>query len=105
MLGLVLIYSIGKYFFELAIKNNKNKWLYAVLGVLVYYLGELIGGLLLGISSFLFGFEVDWDNKILMAVIGLPFGIAFCWLFYYLLDKKWTAEVIKIESIDDIGRN
>ena len=35
MLGLLLIYFIGKYFYDLAAEFEKNKWLYAILGVVM----------------------------------------------------------------------
>jgi len=104
MIGLLLIYFIGKYFYDLAGQYGHKKWLYAFLGIAVYYLGEFVGGLLVGLMSLFFGFEVEWDNKILMAVIGLPSGILLDYLFYYFLNKKWKSERLKMETIDDIGQ-
>lgn len=104
MLGIFLIYFIGKRFYDLADQFGQKKWLYAVLGIAVYYLGEFLGGVTVGILSLVFGFEVDWDNKILMAAIGLPCGILLDYLFYYFLNKKWKSERLKIETIDDIGQ-
>jgi len=37
MLGLLLIYFIGKYFYDLAILHEKSKWGWAVIGVVSYY--------------------------------------------------------------------
>ncbi|MGX7666861.1 hypothetical protein [Flavobacterium pedocola] len=105
MIGILLIFSVGKYFYQLADNYNKNKWVYAILGVISYYAGQLIGGVILGVCSMAFDIEVDWDDNVLMTVIGLPIGIATCWLFYYLLKKKWSKAVVEQDSIDDIGRS
>ena len=51
MLGIVLIYWLGKYFYQLAEKYNQNKWLYAILGIVVYYVSQLFFGFVLGILS------------------------------------------------------
>lgn len=106
MLGILVIFFIGKYFYQLAEKYNQNKLLFAILGVVTYYAGGAIAGLILGIASVFFGFEIDWDNTLLMGIIGLPIGLLSCWLFYYLLEKKWKKKQIKpLESIDDIGKD
>lgn len=105
MLGILFIYFVGKYFYDLAISHDKNKWLFAILGVVSYYLGTLIGGILLGFLSVLLSIEIDWDNNVLMSVIGLPFGFGTTYLFYHLIKKKWSSEVKIEESIDDIGKN
>lgn len=105
MLGFVFIFIIGKYFYKLAEEYNQNKWLFAILGIIVYYAAGAIGGIIIGVLSVVFNFEVDWDNSILMAAIGLPIGLASCWLFYYLLEKKWKKIEIKpIQDINNIGK-
>ncbi len=44
MLGLFLLYFIGKIFYQLAEAHNKNKWVFAILGVIAYYAGTFLGG-------------------------------------------------------------
>lgn len=105
MLGILVIFFIGKYFYQLAEKYNQNKILFGILGAAMYYVGTAIVGITLGISSVFFGFDIDWDNTLLMGFIGLPFGLLSCWLFYYLLEKNWKKKEVKpLENIDDIGR-
>ena len=103
MLGIIFIYFIGKYFFDLAILHKKSKWLFGILGVLSYYVGAFTGGLILGVISLLFTIEIDWDNDVLMNLLAIPFGLGTTYLFYFLLKKKWNSEIIKLDSIDDIG--
>ena len=40
MLGLLLIYWIGKKYYELATEHNRSPWGYAILGVFVYYFSQ-----------------------------------------------------------------
>ncbi len=105
MLGLIFLYFIGKYFYKLADEFNKNKWLFAVLGILVYYVGTFIGGALLGIMDGLIGIGFDWDNNLALGLIALPFGIASAYLFHYLLRKQWEKSFVFTEDeIQDIGK-
>ena len=106
MLGLLLIYFIGKYFYKLSEEFNQNKWLYAVLGVVIYYVGSAVGGFVLGILSELFSLGINWDNNLSLGLIALPFGIGACYLFYYLLKKKWEKSAVLVkDEIQDIGKN
>ena len=105
MLGLLFIYFIGKYFYELANQFNKNKWLFVILGILSYYSGAFIGGIILGLISLIFSIEIDWENQVLMNAIAIPFGFGITYLLYFLLKRKWNSEIKLEDSIDDIGAN
>lgn len=95
-----------KVFYLLADEYKENKWLFAILGVVVYYLSGALVGILLAVLGILLDFEIDWDNTVLMAVLGLASGISSCWLFYYLLEKKWKKKQLKpVEDINDIGKD
>ncbi|WP_299556197.1 hypothetical protein [Seonamhaeicola sp.] len=106
MLGIILIIFIGKYFYELAQDYYKHRWLYAILGIVVYYAGTGVGGVVLGVMNELFGLNINWDNTLLMTFIALPFGIGASGLFYFLLRRNWKKAKIEIkDEIQDIGRN
>jgi len=104
MFGLILIYWVGKYFYQLAEKYNQNKWLYAILGIVIYFVSQLLTGLFLGILDMIFGWNINWDNTAIN-LLGLPIGIGFSYLLYILLEKKWKKEEVKIDSIQDIGQS
>lgn len=105
MLGILLIYFIGRYFYRLAETFNQNKWLYAILGVVTYYIGTFVGGIVLAIFDELFAIGINWDNNFSLGLLAMPFGIATAYLFYYLLNKKWQKSVILIkDEIQDIGK-
>lgn len=105
ILGLIFIYWIGKYFYQLAEEFNKNKWLFAILGVVVYYAAQLIVGVLIGVLAMFFNWNIDFESNIQMALIGIPAGAGITYLFYFLLERKWKSEKIEVkDSIQDIGK-
>lgn len=104
MLGFVLIYFIWKRFADLAFEYKHKKWVFGLIGVASYYLGTLIAGLILGLLILFFDFSIDFDNTLLMSLIGLPFGVLTCYLVYSFLKKKWEKEIVIVDSIEDIGK-
>ncbi len=105
MLGLLLIYFIGKYFYKLSEEYNQNKWLYAILGIVAYYAAGFAFGILLGVFDLAFGLNLDYDNMFGINLLSIPIGIAACYGFYYLLKKKWEKTVVFIkDEIQDIGK-
>ena len=105
MLGFVFIFYIGKFFYKLAEKFDKNKWLFAILGIVVYYVGTFIGGVVIALTNIISDFEVDWENNLVLGLIALPFGISAAYLFYYILKKQWEKSfVIVQDEIQDIGK-
>ncbi|WP_375560013.1 hypothetical protein ACE193_20190 [Bernardetia sp. OM2101] len=92
MLGFLFMYFIGKYFYELAQKANKTKsimWLFAVLGVVSYYAGTFIGGVIIGLFAVLFDIELTYYPDFAITLMAVPFGILACWGFYMILKNTW----------------
>ncbi|WP_274475706.1 hypothetical protein [Mangrovimonas aestuarii] len=103
MLGFVLIYWIGKYFYRLADQFNQKKWLFAILGVGFYYASMFVGGAILGFLDALFNWGVNWDNAFI-GLLAIPFGLSAVYLFYTLLKKKWEKSFVEEkDEIDQIG--
>ena len=104
--GLLLLYFIGKYYFELAIKFNKNKWLYAILGVVSYYVfGLLFTTIIMVLDIWLFEWGFDWEDKYGMSLLVIPIGILSTWVLYSLLERKWEKNFTPInDEIDEIGK-
>lgn len=91
MLGLILIYFIGKHFYDLAAKHNKSEYLFAILGVVAYYVGSFVLGIILAL---IIGPDAVADmNQILAAFIALPAGLITCFLFYKYLENSWSKTV------------
>jgi len=101
MLGLLLIYFIGKRFHDLADDYDKSKWGFAIIGIVTYYAVSILLGVVLVVL------EVDFIERMNDMVLGLllaPFGILGCVLLHYFLDNKWSNEKPKTDKmIDDIG--
>lgn len=100
MLGLLLIYFIGKYFADLAEQHEQHKWLYAILGVLSYYAGTFLAGILIAIGlELLSEASIDEMSDIALSFMALPFGLLACWGFYQFLKRKWS----QVEVVADSG--
>lgn len=103
MLGLALIYFLGKWYANLAEDFNKNKWLYAIVGIATYYVGTFAAGFAIGILS------AATNNNVLLGysdfvlgLICLPFGIISTVLLRYLLKRNWRKNSkISGELLDD----
>jgi len=107
MLGLVLLYWIGKYYYKLAESFNKNKWGFAILGIAIYYIGIMVFGFIVGIIFELVspGYLDTFNDKILGLLL-LPFGILNCYLAYKYLEKTWVKNTPDpLELIDEIGKD
>ena len=105
MLGLLLIYFIGKKFFDLAKKFGKSEWGFAILGVVIYYVGTLIAGIIIVLGYELSSSSsIDDLNEFALSFISLPFGILSCIGLHYYLKNTWhkNKEAIK-PNIDEIG--
>lgn len=101
MIGLVLLYFVGKAFYDLAGLNNKGQWLYAILGVGSYYAGLIIGSILIAVGYELFIGSVDEVNDTLLSILALPIGVLACWGFYRILKNSWEKQPTSSGSEED----
>jgi MFS family permease len=81
--------------------------LYAILGIVSYYFGTLIGGFIVAIGSDLFAWNINFENTLTLTFIAIPFGILFAVAFYFLLKRNWSnSSVLEVkDEIQDIGSN
>ncbi len=98
MLGLFFIYFIGKAFYSLAEQYKKNKWGFAILGIVAYYGGTLITGILLGILAEFGLFDLETFPEYALGLIALPGGALSCWGTYQILKKNWSKSGKPIEE-------
>ncbi|MCH9660612.1 MAG: hypothetical protein K0U54_06845 [Bacteroidetes bacterium] len=108
MLGLILIYFIGKEFFKLANAYNKSKWGYAILGVISYYAGTVIFVLaaVFGSEWFGDGTFLDTTSEMGLSLMAVPFGGLTCAGLYFLLRHLWKKNEQPEENlIDEIGKS
>jgi uncharacterized membrane protein HdeD (DUF308 family) len=104
MLGLILLYWVGKYFYQLAERNNRSKWGFAVLGILSYYAGIVLFGFLAGIIlEITYPGFVEEGNDFLIGIMIIPFGILTCYGTYKLLENRWEKNTDAVDQflVDD----
>ncbi|MBX2828672.1 MAG: hypothetical protein KTR22_10940 [Flavobacteriaceae bacterium] len=107
MLGIVLIYFIGRTFYRLAEQHGRSPWGFAILGVLSYYAGTFILGLALGIALEFWGsYSIDTMSDIQLALIALPAGLLASAALYFILKRIWKKnEKVDENLIDEIGKS
>lgn len=104
MLGLVLLYFLGKAFYKLAEQHDRHKWGFGILGVVSYYAGTFIAGFIIAILYELQeGSSIDDVSDIQLSFMALPFGLLTCWGLYAFLKKQWNKKSIIEDStiLDD----
>ena len=105
MLGLLLIYYIGKYYADLAEEYNKKKWGYIILGIASYYVGTFIIGIIIVLLYELVLLKsIDDLNDLVLSLIAMPFGILSCIGVYYLVKNNFEKnKIVSDSNIQDIG--
>ncbi|MCB9260813.1 MAG: hypothetical protein H6607_00340 [Flavobacteriales bacterium] len=108
MIGLLLIYFIGKNFYDLARENGKNGWGYAILGVAAYYVATFIAGMIMFIFPLTelqnLILSEDRIDQIWIGLIAMPFGLLACWLLYKWLKSRFENVDSQLDE-DVIDRN
>lgn len=94
MLGLLLLYFIGKSFYRLAEIYDKSKWTFAIMGIAAYYAGSFIGGLIVGIIVLSFD-PYSEISELVYGLIATPFGLLTWWGLYHFLKKNWSKKGVQ----------
>ena len=108
LLVIFLIYYIGRAFYELAFEFDKHQWGYAILGVVCYYAGTFVGGLILVVGAgFIFELDITTYPDLAINLMSMPFGFLACWGLYRILKSHWQkkTEAPETESILDGNLN
>ena len=106
LLTFLLIYFVGKSYYDLASKHKKNKWGFAILGVVSYYAGLFIAGIVIALV-YEFGMSQSIEDvpEIKIGLMALPFGVLSCWGLYRVLKSQWGKPVAFSESEDVLDAN
>jgi len=89
MLGILLLYFIGKSFYRLAEIYNKSKWTFAIVGIATYYAGTVVGALLIG-PLIVYYASYSYITDMVYGLIGIPFGLLAWWGLYTYLKNDWS---------------
>ncbi|MBL7834029.1 MAG: hypothetical protein JNK18_08745 [Cyclobacteriaceae bacterium] len=93
MLGLLLIYFVGRKFYELAFEFDKSRWGYAIAGVVSYYAGTILSALIIAtIIEINSPGYITESNEWAVSLLGIPFGVLVCWGLFKTLEKNWSKE-------------
>ena len=90
LLGIILIFFVGKAFYDLAGLHHKSRWGFAILGVATYYAGITLAGFLMAIASEVGVFSFIEYPETVLGIMAFPFGVLSCWGTYALLKKQWS---------------
>lgn len=104
MLAILFLYFVGKYYYDLSLEFNKNKWGFSILGIAMYFFGTIAFGFCVGVSNALWDTTTFSDDSgMLIEFIAMPFGILACWGTYRILKKRWTKNSISTDTelLDD----
>ncbi len=111
MLGIIILIVVGRQFYELAKKYEQNTaWVYPILGIVSYYAGGFIGGVIIAIFLELTGSgSIELMSDITLTILSIVLGALSCWGFYQLLKKSWKKKFEEQErlkpKISDIGKS
>lgn len=103
MIGLILIYFIGRQFYFLAQDHRNNRWLFAILGIGSYYMGTMIFTFTIALLAnyFEFFFDLMHKTQFVQGLMSMPMGLLCCWIFFHMLRSSWQKRKIgKLEILD-----
>lgn len=101
MLALVFIFFLGRSFYKLAELYGRSKWGYGILGVVIYYAGLMLGGLIVGVFYAIYiglenieNFDAAVDrNSTFLGLLAIPFALLSCWLAYKFLESRFKRSL------------
>ena len=100
MLAIIIVCFIGLQYYRLAEEFHKEKWGFAILGVLSYYGGIYLLGFIIAVTMDILssGF-IDAVYKVLFNIYEMsftvymfPLGALTSYLLYRWLERKWEKE-------------
>ena len=102
MLDLFIIVGLGKAFYDLAGEFKKNQWLYAIIGIVFFYLLTFLSTIIITI---LLVPNVFTDNNSLTSISygAIIISLICCLIFYAILKKRWATAPKKTDGklLDD----
>ncbi|MGB1104057.1 MAG: hypothetical protein ACPG21_10570 [Crocinitomicaceae bacterium] len=102
MLELLAIYFIGKSFYDLALKYEKNKWVFAIIGAVTYFASLFLVGLIIGMLSVTSSFNLNNVSDIVLSLIAIPVGILFCVILYQILKSAWKKQAMHQQESSEL---
>lgn len=104
MIGIITLYFIGRYFYNIAEENNKNNWVFAILGVAIYFIGLVIGQMIIFAWYEIYSeYGIEDANETIVAIASIPIGLLFTFLLSKYLKKSWQqkTEIKHVDLLDE----
>ena len=102
ILGYILIFYIGFYFYRLAENHQKKKWLFGIVGIATYFSGILIYPLYV---RFFYVDEIDEFDISAISLKSSLIGLLFVFFLFQLLSLIWSRKKkTNKKEIDKIGK-
>ena len=102
VLGYILLFYIGFYFYRLAENHNKSKWLFGIVGISTYLTALSIYPLYLRF------FELDYIDELDLAKItwkSFLIGLVSVFILFQVLSLLWSRKKkVNKKEIDKIGK-
>lgn len=107
MLGILLIYWIGKRYYTLAHDYHKSPWAYTILAIAIYYGTQVVFGIILYVAM---PESFSEDSNLGINLLGVALGLLMWYLVYEYLSKKWDRAYLESyeendDSIETIGQD
>lgn len=111
MLGIFLIYWVGKKYYDLAFQYNKSPWAWAIAALFIYFGSQFVLGI---IASILFyadqNFEIPTKDELLLNLSGVLFGLAIWYGIFTYLERRWENQYYNqaddsFDQINEIGKD
>lgn len=101
ILEIAAMIFVGRSFYQLAENHRKNRWLFTILGIVSFYFGIFVGGIVLALVYELYLHEsIEGENPILLTLMALPLGIFSCWGLYKILSNQWLKKSSEKQDSD-----
>lgn len=102
IIGYIFLFYIGFYFYRLAENHNKNKWVFAFLGLATYCFGYFV--YILYYRFFVFE-DIDDFTYPEIGFKSLAVGLLFTFLLFHILSFVWSGKLRKQKNeVDKIGK-
>jgi len=90
MLGLIPLFFIGRYYYQLAHEYDRSTWGFAFLGVGIAIVAQLLFGFCTGLLAAATG-NLQWvDNTIIISLLAIAFSVLAVVIVYKILEKNWS---------------
>lgn len=100
-LSYIFLFYVGFYFYRLAENHEKNKWLFALIGIATYFLSLIIYPLYL---RFFIGDEIEDFDITSISLKSFLIGLIIVFLLFQLLSIIWSRKKkVNKKEIDKIG--